>query len=335
MSSRSLHQARSNPRLGLALALATVLLWGFLSIALKFLLLGGMDAVTITWYRLSASALVLLAIQAWRRQLPVLRRLAGRDWSLLAVALLGLIGNYVFFALALDYVPPATAQLVVQLAPLLFLLGGLVIFKETFSRWQWLGLVVLVFGLLLFFNDRLAALVSLSGSEAVGVFLVVIGSIVWAAYALAQKQLLVSLSSENILLLVYIGATVLLFPLASPGQVFDLGGFEVGLLVFGIVNTLAAYGCFRRSSRTLGGLSGECGDFADSPGNHLGGLRAVGDLARGGDRGETRRSGLGGGDPDRRGLDGKRLWAILVGRSQGPLGRLTQTAEMRDSLPAA
>lgn len=230
--------------MGLLLALATVLLWGFLSIALKFLLLGGMDAYTITWYRLSASALLLGAFQARRRQLPAVRRLAGRDWWLLLIALLGLIGNYVLFAMALDFVPPATAQLVVQLAPLLFLLGGLVIFKEAFGAWQWLGLVVLVLGLLLFFNDRLAALVRLSGAEAIGVLLVVLASVVWAAYALAQKQLLVSLSSENILLLVYVGAAVLLFPLSTPGQVFVLGRFELGLLLFGVVNTLAAYGCF-------------------------------------------------------------------------------------------
>jgi len=229
---------------GLFLALATVLLWGLLSIALKLLLLGGMDAFTITWFRLTASALLLGAFQAGRGQLPSPRDLGGRDWALLGVALFGLVGNYVLFALALDYVPPATAQLVIQLAPILFLLGSLAIFREVFTSWQWLGLVVLVAGLLLFFNDRLVSLVRLSGAEAVGVSIIVVASIVWAAYALAQKQLLVALSSENILLLIYCGAAVVLLPLASPGQVFELGGFELGLLVFGIVNTLAAYGCF-------------------------------------------------------------------------------------------
>ncbi|MCP4202315.1 MAG: DMT family transporter [bacterium] len=241
---RTLHRARGNPRLGLLLALATVLLWGFLSIALKLLLVGGMDAVTITWYRLTASALLLAAFQAWRGQLPVLNRLGARGWLLLGVALVGLVGNYVLFVLALDYVPPATAQLVIQLAPILFLLGGLAIFREAFSARQWLGLVVLIAGILLFFNDRLAALVRLSGTEATGVAIVAVAAVVWAAYALAQKQLLVSLSSANILLLIYIGAAVLLLPLATPGQVAELGRFELALLAFGIVNTLAAYGCF-------------------------------------------------------------------------------------------
>ena len=197
MIKRPLHRARGNPRLGLLLALATVLLWGFLSIALKLLLLGGMDAFTITWFRLAVSALLLAGFQARRRQLPALRDLGGRDWVLLGVALVGLVSNYVLFALALDYVPPATAQLVIQLAPILFLLGSLAIFREAFSSWQWLGLGVLAAGLLLFFNDRLAALVRLSGTEAVGVSIVVVASIVWAAYALAQKQLLTALSSEK------------------------------------------------------------------------------------------------------------------------------------------
>ncbi len=221
-----------------------MLLWGFLSIALKLLLVGGMDAVTITWYRLTASALLLAAFQARRGRLPVLSRLGARGWLLLGVALLGLVGNYVLFVLALDYVPPATAQLVIQLAPILFLLGGLAIFREAFSARQWLGLVVLIVGLLLFFNDRLAALVRLSGTEATGVAIVAVAAVVWTAYALAQKQLLVSLSSPNILLLIYIGAAVLLLPLATPGQVAELGRLELALLAFGIANTLAAYGCF-------------------------------------------------------------------------------------------
>ncbi len=237
------HQARGNPRLGLLLALATTLLWGFLSIALK-LLLEGMDAFTITWYRLTAAALVLALFQARRRRLPDVRQLDGRGWGLLAVAVLGLVGNYVLFVVSLDYVPPATAQLVIQLAPILFLLGGLLIFREAFSRVQWIGLVVLIVGLVLFFNQRLPALLRLAGSEGLGVAIVVVAGIVWAAYALAQKQLLVSFSSVNILLLIYIGATALLYPLASPADIFALTPFQLGLLVFCTFNTLGAYGCF-------------------------------------------------------------------------------------------
>jgi len=238
-----LHEARGNPRLGLLLAMCTVVLWGFLSIALK-LLLEGMDAFTITWYRLTISAVVLGLYQAQRGRWPAIGRLDRSGWSLLAVALFGLLGNYILFLVSLNYVGPATAQLVIQLAPILFLLGGLLIFKEAFSRMQWVGLAVLVAGLLLFFNQRLPALLSLSGTEAVGVGLVVVAGIVWAAYALAQKQLLMRLSSVNILLLIYIASVVLLLPLARPASILTLSPLHLALLVFCTFNTLGAYGCF-------------------------------------------------------------------------------------------
>lgn len=228
----------------MVLAFATVLLWGLLAIALRLLIVGGMDGYTITWYRMIASALLLGAFQARRGQLPALGGLSRRTWVLLAVALAGLVANYVLFAVSLEYVPPATAQLVIQLAPLLFLAGSLAVFRETFSRPQWLGVVTLLAGLLLFFSDRLGTLVSLSGAEAIGVALVIVSAVVWACYALAQKQLLLTFSSENILLLIYIGASVLLAPLASPRQIVGLSGFENGLLVFAIFNTIAAYGSF-------------------------------------------------------------------------------------------
>jgi drug/metabolite transporter (DMT)-like permease len=244
MPPSSLHRARGNPRLGLLLALSAVGLWGVLGISLKLLLVRGMDAYTITWYRLTVSGIVLAAFQARRGQLPSLRTVERRHWILLAAALAGLLGNYVLFAVALYYVPPATAQLVIQLAPMLFLIGSLVIFGERFSRAQWAGVAIVVAGLLLFFNDRLPALVSLSSTEAMGVALVVAGAAVWATYALAQKQLLSTLSSVNVLLLIYIGAAVVLLPAATPSQVVGLDGFAWGLLLFGIANTLGAYGCF-------------------------------------------------------------------------------------------
>lgn len=240
----TLHRASGNRRLGFLLAMATVFLWGLLAITLKLILVGGMDAYTITWYRLTAAAIVLGVFQARRGQLPRLGALGGRGWGLLTLAMLGLLGNYVLFAVALNYVPPTTAQVVIQLAPILLLVGSLVIFREAFSAPQGLGVIVLLVGLLLFFNDRLDDLVGLSGRDAVGVALVVTSAILWAAYALAQKQLLVTLSSVNILLLIYVAGTVLLLPVSTPSQVTTLGGFDLGLLVFGVFNTLAAYGCF-------------------------------------------------------------------------------------------
>jgi drug/metabolite transporter (DMT)-like permease len=240
----SLHRSQNNPRLGVLLAVSATLIWGVLGISLKLLLAEGIDGYTITWYRLTVSALVLLGVQGYRGRLPAVGALHRKHWELLAAALAGLVINYVTFVVALNYVSPATAQLVIQLAPILVLVGSLVVFGERFSGPQWIGVFVLIAGLLLFFNDRWPALLTLSSREAVGVALIVVGAAVWAVYALAQKQLLVALSSVNILLLLYIGAAVALLPMATPSQVFGLGSFGWALLAFGIFNTLAGYGCF-------------------------------------------------------------------------------------------
>lgn len=233
----------SNPRLGFLLALTTASLWGMLAVALT-LLMRRLDAYTITWVRMTGAAVALGGFQIWRRQLPPLKSLTSRGWLIVGIALAGLLGNYLLFIMALDFVPPTTAQLVIQLAPLSFLLGGLVVFGERFTRVQWLGLTLLVLGLLLFFNQRLPALLSLTGAESKGVAILVVAALSWASYALAQKRLLSNLASENILLLIYVGSGLLLVPVTRFETLARLDAFGWGLLVFGIFNTLAAYGAF-------------------------------------------------------------------------------------------
>ena len=237
-----MHVTSGRWKLGFGLALCTTALWSVLPIALK-LLLEEMDAYTITFYRMLAATLVLGAFQAARGKLPKLSELSGA-WWLLAVAAVGLAINYLGYLIALYYVSPGTAQVVIQLAPMLLLLGGLLFFRESFGRVQWFGFGILAVGLLLFFNDRLSEFTNLSGAYAFGVFLVVIASVTWATYALAQKQLLKHLDSENIMLLIYVASVFMFLPLSTPATLTGLSGFGFALLAFTSFNTLAAYGCF-------------------------------------------------------------------------------------------
>lgn len=229
--------------MGLALALTASAAWGVVPIALK-IALQRMDAYTITWYRFAVSAAVLCAILAWQARMPAVTRIDRHGWRLLLVALVGLAGNYTLYLLALQHTTPAINQVVTQLSPLFLLLGGLVVYKESFSKKQWLGLVTLVGGLLLFFNRRLPELANVRGGVGLGVLLLLFAAIVWAAYALAQKDLLRRMGSPQILSLLYVGATVLMLPLAQPGEVRDLDGFHLAILAFCCANTLVAYGAF-------------------------------------------------------------------------------------------
>ena len=62
-----MHATTGNWRRGFALALTTAVCWGILPIALKHLL-NGMDAITVTWYRLTTAGLALAVYLTWRRK---------------------------------------------------------------------------------------------------------------------------------------------------------------------------------------------------------------------------------------------------------------------------
>jgi drug/metabolite transporter (DMT)-like permease len=240
---RSMHRTSGRWKLGLTLALITAVAWGLLPIALK-LTLTGMDPYTITWYRFATSGLILGLLLAATRGLPAVASLTRRDWLLFALALGGLLVNYICYVFALRHVSPTVNQTVIQLAPLCLLLGGLIYFHERFSRWQWVGFATLIVGLVLFFNRRLKELTDVGEGLGLGVALLVIASVVWAAYGLVQKQLLKGMSSQQILLLLYVGAIVLLTPVSRPGSVGGLNALEFWMLVFCCANTLIGYGAF-------------------------------------------------------------------------------------------
>ena len=233
----------ANWRLGLALSLTTAVLWGILPIALKFLL-QGMDPMTIVWWRFAASAAGLGAFLAWRSSLPKLRGAGRAALSLLALATLTLIGNYVLYLVALDHVTPSVTQVVIQLAPLMLLVGGVVVFHERFAGTQWLGFVVLGAGLLLFFNERLPLLLRPAEGLGLGVALTVAAGICWAVYGLAQKKLLAHFSAQQVLWMIYVGAVALLLPASAPREIGELDELQLGMLAFCCVNTLVAYGSF-------------------------------------------------------------------------------------------
>jgi len=230
-------------KIGFALTLTTAVCWGILPIALK-LALQGMDPVTITWYRFTVAALLLGIILTVTGSLPTLKSLSRPVWLLLLLAIIGLAGNYVLYLTALSYTTPSVAQIVIQLAPVLLLLGGLIVFREKFSTRQWAGFVLLMLGLALFFNRRLPEALDPSTDTGLGVALLVLAAIVWAVYGLTQKQLTKHLRPQQILWLVYLGAVLVLFPAASVGQVRDLDALQFWMLIFSCLNTLIAYSAF-------------------------------------------------------------------------------------------
>jgi drug/metabolite transporter (DMT)-like permease len=162
---------------------------------------------------------------------------------LVLLGALGLLGNYVTYLLSVRHISPGGAQVLIQLAPLLLLLGSVIVFREPFSRTQWAGAAALAAGLVLFFNGRFGHLAEAPGFLR-GVLWMIVASATWAGYAMAQKRLLATYPSPAILLMLYALSTVILAPAAAPRALGQLDGTGWALLGFACVNTVLAYGAF-------------------------------------------------------------------------------------------
>lgn len=238
-----MHVPSGNNLAGFLLSLNTALLWGLLPVALKEIIVT-MDATTIVWYRFLVAALVIAPILLSRGWLSMLRTVNRRTLILLLIAGFGLCGNYVLFSLSLNFLNAESTEAVIQLTTLFLLIGGVLIFREPFGHWQQFGTLMIVTGLLLFFNDRWVELFTSGSQMALGVTLVIAAAITWVVYALLQKQLLRELNSIQVLFFIYVLSTLLLLPMAKPRSLFELSSLQTWLLLFCCLNTILAYGSF-------------------------------------------------------------------------------------------
>jgi drug/metabolite transporter (DMT)-like permease len=241
-----LHRTTGNWRLGLGLSLITVTLWGLVPIAIA-IVLKKLDAYTLNWFRFATAFILLGCYLAQQQNLPKVARLRTVPLYLLAIAIVGLAGNYIFFVLGLKATSPSHAEVLIQLAGVFLSLGGLVIFKERYTRYQWVGVGVLATGFIGFFYEQLKVLVTDTDRYINGSIMLVIAGLSWAVYALIQKQLLTKLDSMHIMWIIYGACGLLFLTFATPQSLFQLNAIEWSALIFCGLNTFVAYGAFAES----------------------------------------------------------------------------------------
>jgi drug/metabolite transporter (DMT)-like permease len=241
-----LHRTTGNWRLGLGLSLITVTLWGILPIALA-IVLKKLDIYTINWFRF-ITAFILLGCYLFKQEnIPKLSQLRAVPLYLFAIAILGLIANYIFFVMGLKATSPSHAEVLIQSAGLCLSLGGLVIFKERYTRYQWLGVGVLIAGFIGFFYEQLKVFATESDRYINGSIILLLAGITWAIYALVQKQLLTRLDSTHIMWVIYGACGLFFWTVAKPQTLTELNAIEWSALIFCGLNTVIAYGAFAES----------------------------------------------------------------------------------------
>ena len=232
-----------NWKIGLILSLSTALMWGVLPIIVAPLI-GPVDPVTITYYRLGGGGAMLFVWILMSKGTNVKANFKLDNLPYLIVAVLCLSGNYYFWLIGLDYTSPATAQVMMQLAPMLLLFGSVLIFNDHINRKQMNGVVLFIVGLGLFFNERFIEIFTQLDDYSWGIFLLLISAISWAIYGLAQKRLLRDFGALELIFVILMLSCLVFLPFSSPQLALNLTNFELGLLVFGGLNTAVAYGCF-------------------------------------------------------------------------------------------
>ena len=233
---------------GFYLSLTTAILWGILPVFL-ILSLEIMDAVTITLYRFFVAGLCVFLLLLKSKSLPRLSTLGKNKGIWLMTASLFLVGNYVSNIKGLEYINPETVQIVMQIAPFMLMIGGVVFFKERLSRLEICGAVILFCGLLLFFNDRISDLFLSLSQFTTGVLIILFAATSWAAYALMQKPLLKILTAKQLTFLIYVIGFCVLLPFSSVSQLMNMQIIHVLALLFCCANTIVAYGAFTEALR--------------------------------------------------------------------------------------
>lgn len=237
----------SRPLSGFLLALTTAICWGTVPLALKPLV-RYMDISTIVWYRFAVAAVGLFLLLAFLGKLPHFKLLLSPRFRWLTlIGVFALAGNFLLFNTSLKYLPPSVTQVIAQVSPFLMMIASAVFLKEVIGITQKIGALLLVVGLLLFFNERLAELFTSLTTYTIGVLFSLSAALVWVGYGLAQKLMLRRFNSQQILLIFYAGSALLFTPLTDVASVERLPLLELFLLAFCCLNTIVAYGAYAES----------------------------------------------------------------------------------------
>jgi drug/metabolite transporter (DMT)-like permease len=232
------------PVSGFFFALTTAILWGTVPLVLKPII-QVMSISTIVWYRFAVAALGLLLILAFLRKLPKARLLfSPRFRWLVIIGIFCLGGNFLLFNSSLSYLDPAVTQVIAQVSPFMMMIASAVFLKEVIGITQKIGATLLIIGLLLFFNERLAELFTSMTEYTIGVLLSLSASFVWVGYGLAQKLMSRGFNSQQILLIFYAGSALLFTPMAEVSSIEHLPLLELCCLAYCCLNTLIAYGAY-------------------------------------------------------------------------------------------
>ncbi len=232
---------------GVVYAIIAALMWGVLAIALK-VSLNVLPSISIVWVRFIIAFLLMFVFHLVKR--PQAFLIFKRPPLKLIIASLCLVLNYFGFMKGVEYTTTSSAQVFIQLGPVLFALAGIFIFREKINWKHITGFLILLAGLSLFYRDHLHAITNQS-QYSLGILWLVIASASWAMYAVLQKELIQTVSINQLNLFIFGFNAFIISPFTSYEGFVHLSFSSWMLMLFLGINTLVAYGAIAMAFRHL------------------------------------------------------------------------------------
>lgn len=232
---------------GVFFTLITTALWGVLPIFMK-IALEDFSSGTIVWFRFTFAFVVLFSYLSLRQSDPgsILRNPPGL--CLLGGLCLG--GNYFYFIRGVELSSPSNAAVLIQVAPVLLVMVGVLMFAEKFKKAQFTGLLVAVAGMILFYKDQRMNVVDTELYTTANLYIFV-GAVLWVGYMAFQKKLTPAYKTQHLNLLVYGTAAVALLGTVNWVEFKSVGMSGWGMLIFLGINTLVAYGSLAEAIKCI------------------------------------------------------------------------------------
>ena len=233
-----------NKQKGLLYATTTAFLWGILPIALIGVLVT-IDPFTTTFFRFLIAAVILTPALIFKGKLKHRKKYFEKKIILqFSIAGVLLCINYALYIFGLNKTSAEAAQVMMQVAPVCLLLAGVFLFKERFSKMQWLGLIIFIAGLIMFFSPRYEDVFTELNTYGSGLMILLAAALTWVFYAIFQKTLLKDFSAQETMVVFYWIGVLFFFPLSTFESLVNLTTFQWLLVIFCGLNTLVAYGSF-------------------------------------------------------------------------------------------
>jgi drug/metabolite transporter (DMT)-like permease len=190
-------------------------------------------------------ALLTLAVFLYFKNPKSLKRVVTQLslWGILAGLFLS--ANYFGYMRGLELTTASNAQIMIQLGPVALLVACVFIFKEEMRLIQWLGVAIASAGFILFNWDQVLIALSESDKYLSGNIWLIGAAMTWAIYAVLQKRLILrGWSPQEINLIIYFVATIVLMPSADFNDFVGRSSWQWMIFYLLALNTVIAYGAF-------------------------------------------------------------------------------------------